>query len=412
MTFNTRVLIVCTRDWFGSARLPAPLTRAGFEVGALSFRSALITQSGYVAKHFSLPLAASDADLLVAVERALSAFDPELVIPGDDPAVELLHAAAAEFGKRGESAGELVRCLTRSLGDPAHYDSVQSRRGLHGLAGKLGLRVPEQDVVSNAEQALSFAERHGFPVILKAENTCAGYGTSICRDRDALRAGFSYFEARFGATNLPISALTVQRFVHGRTAMRAISALSGQVLGGLSAYKLETHPAPTGPSTVVEFFENPEMERAVESVTRAFSLSGFASFDFMIEDASGFAYLIELNPRPTPICHLGGAFGDDLCGALWQRITGTSPRATLSRAEGPRVALFPQEWIRRADSPYIAQAFHDVPWQEPLLVKMLTAMGLEQMGWAHMRREETRRESLRALSRAELPGAWPAKGVP
>jgi hypothetical protein len=398
MTFNTRVLIVCTRDWFGSARLPAPLTRAGFEVGALSFPSALITQSGYVAKHFSLPLAANDAELLSAVERALLAFDPELVVPGDDPAVELLHAAAAELGKRGEAGTKLVGCLTRSLGDPAHYASVQSRRGLHDLARRLGLRVPEQGVVSDAEQALSFAERHGFPVILKAENTCAGYGTSICRDREALRAGFSYFEARFGATKLPIRTLTVQRFVQGRTAMRAISALSGQVLGGLSAYKLETHPAPTGPSTVVEFFDNEEMGHTVEAVTRAFSLSGFASFDFMIEEASGLAYLIELNPRPTPICHLGGAFGDDLCGALWEKITGSSPRATLQRAEGRRVALFPQEWIRRADSPHIERAFHDVPWQEPLLVKMLCAMGVEQMGWTHMRREESRRESLRALS--------------
>jgi hypothetical protein len=398
MTFNTRVLIVCTRDWFGSARLPAPLTRAGFEVGALSFPSALITRSGYVAKHFSLPFAANDAELLSAVERALLAFDPELMIPGDDPAVELLHAAAAELGKRGEAGAKLRRCLTRSLGDPAHYVSVQSRRGLHDLGRKLGLRVPEQDVVSDTQQALAFAERHGFPVILKAENTCAGYGTSICKDREALRAGFSYFEARFGGTKLPISTLTVQRFVHGRTAMRAISALSGQVLGGLSAYKLETHPAPTGPSTVVEFFENEEMERAAEAVTRVFSLSGFASFDFMIEDASGLAYLIELNPRPTPICHLGGAFGDDLCGALWEKITGSSPRTALQRAEGRRVALFPQEWIRRADSPHIERAFHDVPWQEPLLMKMLSAMGVEQMGWTHMRREESRRESLRALS--------------
>jgi hypothetical protein len=118
----------------------------------------------------------------------------------------------------------------------------------------------------------------------------------------------------------------------------------------------------------------------------------------MIEEASGLAYLIELNPRPTPICHLGGAFGDDLCGALWEKITGSSPRTALQRAEGRRVALFPQEWIRRADSPHIERAFHDVPWQEPLLMKMLSAMGVEQMGWTHMRREESRRESLRALS--------------
>jgi predicted ATP-grasp superfamily ATP-dependent carboligase len=276
---------------------------------------------------------------------------------------------------------------------------VQSRRALHTLALALGLRVPEQAVVENVEQARAFAEHYGFPVILKAENTCAGYGTSICRDHEALASGFAYFDARYGARNLPISAITVQRFITGRTAMRAVSACAGDVLAGLSAYKLETHPAPTGPSTVVEFFEHAEMAAAAASVTRAFSLSGFASFDFMIESDTGRAYLIELNPRPTPICHLGGAFGDDLCGALWQRLTSSTPRASLPRASGQRVVLFPQEWVRSCESPYFFDAsFHDVPWDEPSLLQRLTSMGLEQMGWTHLRREETRRESLRELA--------------
>jgi predicted ATP-grasp superfamily ATP-dependent carboligase len=389
---------LCTRDWFGSARLPAALVRAGFEVASLGFPGALITHSRYVTTHFPLPSAANDSEVLAALERALVAFQPTLVIPGDDPAVEVLHAFAAELRARPNSGAELGRCLTRSLGDPLHYAKVQSRRALHALGLELGLRMPEQAVVANATEAEYFAEKYGFPLILKAENTCAGFGTSICRDRAALSAGFSYFDARYGARNLPLSTITVQRFITGRTAMRAVATYEGKVLAGLSAYKLETHPAPTGPSTVVDFFENDEMERAVASVTHAFNLSGFASFDFMIEAETGAAYLIELNPRPTPICHLGGAFGDDLCGALWQRVTGSPPVAVLPRAEGRRVALFPQEWARVADSPYFQQAFHDVPWGEPELMRTLAAMAVEQMGWTHMQREEKRRDSLRALA--------------
>jgi hypothetical protein len=118
----------------------------------------------------------------------------------------------------------------------------------------------------------------------------------------------------------------------------------------------------------------------------------------MLESDGGAAYLIELNPRPTPICHLGGAFGDDLCGALWQRLTGSPPHGVSSRADGRLVVLFPQEWVRTANSPYFQQGFHDVPWGEPELLRTLTAMGVEQMGWTHLRREETRRESLRALA--------------
>jgi hypothetical protein len=395
---NARILVLCTRDWFGSARIPAALVRAGFELASLSFPDALITHSGYVTTRFALPLASTDSELLAALERTLTTFAPLLVIPGDDPAVELLHAFAGVLQARPDAGGELMGCLQRSLGEPRHFSKVQSRRELHAVALELGLRVPEQALVADPEAAQVFAEKHGFPVILKVENTCAGYGTSICSDREALGKGFAYFDARFGAGSQRTGAITVQRFVKGRTAMRAISAVAGDVLGGLSAYKLETHPAPTGPSTVVEFFENSEMDRTVLQMTRAFALSGFASFDFMIESESEAAYLIELNPRPTPICHLGGAFGDDLCGALWQRLMGKPPQAVKARAAQRKVALFPQEWVRASASLHIQQAYHDVPWEEPSLVRSLTAIGLEQMGWTHMRREETRREALRGLA--------------
>jgi carbamoyl-phosphate synthase large subunit len=397
----TRILILTTRDWFGSARLPAALARAGFEVASLAFPGALITQSSHVTAQFSLPSAAADLELLAALRKTLLAFAPALVVPGDDPAVELLHALGAEVFANGET--ELRACFERSLGDPRHYGKVQSRRELHAAAVRLGVRVPEQGVVTNAREAEAFAEQYGFPLILKAENTCAGFGTAICADPAALKAAFVRFDAGYGFARLPLAAITVQRFVQGRTAMRAIVASEGRVLAGLSAYKLETHPAPTGPSTVIEFFENQAMERAAVSVTESFGLSGFASFDFMIEDEGGAAYLIELNPRPVPICHLGGAFGDDLCGALWQRLNGTPPRSSLAPVPGRRVALFPQEWVRASDSPHLQQAFHDVPWDEPLLARALTVMGVEQIGWNHLLREERRREGMRGL--AEGAGA-------
>jgi carbamoyl-phosphate synthase large subunit len=179
--------------------------------------------------------------------------------------------------------------------------------------------------------------------------------------------------------------------------MRALVALEGKVVAGLSALKLETHPAPTGPSTVVEFIDHGEMSRFAETVTEAFGLAGFASFDFILEGSSDAAYLIELNPRVTPICHLGGTFGPDLCGGLWQRLTGLPPLATLAPRAERTVALFPQEWIRNRESPYLGHAYHDVPWEDPGLCQALVANAREQMGWTQLRREEGRRESVRVL---------------
>jgi hypothetical protein len=36
---------------------------------------------------------------------------------------------------------------------------------------------------------------------------------------------------------------------------------------------------------------------------------------------------------------------------------------------GDVVALFPQEWMRDPASPYLTNAFHDVPWDDPALIR-------------------------------------------
>ncbi len=389
-----KVLIVCTREWFGSARLPEALTRVGFEVASFSFTRGLITHSRHVRTQFVLPKAPTDDEILGGLEAALLAFAPTLVIPGDDPAVELLHALAHELSGRVDVAASVRECLARSLSAAAQRAVVQSRKGLHALAAQLSLRTPQQAIVEDADSALQFAREQGFPIVLKVENSCAGFGTSICRDDAAVHAGFAHLRARYGLRDSS-GQVVVQKFIEGRTAMRAVVALDGVVLGGLSAIKRETHPAPTGPSTVVEFFEHEEMSASVEALARSLGLAGFASFDFMVESASDQAYLIELNPRPTPICHLGGAFGADLCALLFERLTGLSARGGRPRHAGNVVALFPQEWIRDPASPHLREAFHDVPWDDPKLVEELVRMGSEQMGWGHLRREENRREGFR-----------------
>ena len=112
------------------------------------------------------------------------------------------------------------------------------------------------------------------------------------------------------------AGLLVQGFVAGPTAMRAVIAWRGRVLSGLSAIKRETHPYPTSPSSVVEFIEHEEMRDAAQKLVAALGFSGFASLDFQL-DADGRAHLIEFNPRPTPICHLGEVLlGRDLCSCL------------------------------------------------------------------------------------------------
>jgi len=124
--------------------------------------------------------------------------------------------------------------------------------------------------------------------------------------------------------------------------------------------------------------DNTEMTSAVEKITRRLSLSGVHGFDFMLEAHTGNAYLIEINPRATQVGHLALGRGRDLPAALVAAVTGTEIESGPKVTDRDMVALFPQEWMRDAASPFILSAYHDVPWEEPGLVEACLRHALKQ----------------------------------
>ena len=98
-------------------------------------------------------------------------------------------------------------------------------------------------------------------------------------------------------------------------------------------------------------------------------LSGFYGFDFMIEKETGSPYLIEMNPRATQTSHLPLGAGRDLPAALWTMVSGKPAEETESIIRNDVIALFPHEWQRNPASFFLSTAYHDVPWEEPELVR-------------------------------------------
>lgn len=90
----------------------------------------------------------------------------------------------------------------------------------------------------------------------------------------------------------------------------------------------------------------------------------------MIEAETGSAYLLECNPRPIPIGHLGGLLGVNLCQALFDGLQGQRPPAqdAADRSSSVVVSFFPQEWRRDPASPHLSTTYHDVPWDDPALL--------------------------------------------
>ena len=144
--------------------------------------------------------------------------------------------------------------------------------------------------------------------------------------------------------------------------MRSIASVSAESVATVSA---------TGPSTVARIIQNEEIVEAAKRIVKALGLSGMIGFDFMIEAATGNAYLIEMNPRNTPICALRLGAGRDLAEALVARLSARPVRERPPRTEHDIVAFFPDTWQEDPKSQFLHTGFHDVPWEYPDLVRLL-----------------------------------------
>jgi len=78
--------------------------------------------------------------------------------------------------------------------------------------------------------------------------------------------------------------------------------------------------------------------------------------------------------------------GTDLAAALYAQIERSPPRPRPALINRDMIALFPNEIIRSPSSSYFSSCQHDVPWEEPELVRGV----LNQMRRIQIRRQARR----------------------
>ncbi len=147
----------------------------------------------------------------------------------------------------------------------------------------------------------------------------------------------------------------------GRQSAAALSVVAGVVSQTVDE---------TGPASVVTLAHHPGVVDATARLIEAMGVSGFVSFDFIADD-DGRAWLLECNPRPTQIVHLGPLVGVDPARALAAALRQVPTSGCETPATELPVAFFPQEWRRDPRSANLLRLYHDVPWDDP---KLLAAM--------------------------------------
>lgn len=379
-------LIALEESWLGISRLPAGLKKAGFEVVAFCIPGSYLSQTRYIDRHIFWEKHQRGARLRAAqaIVGAIKTVQPTIIIPGDEEAVMLLHkiyALASRFSLTGRTRDTLARSLT----NPHDLSAVLMKDAFSEFAARCGVRVPKNEVVPHAEAAIAIARDWGYPVVLKQSLGYAGGNVLICHDDGELRRAFESFQPKviaptgwkgllkrklLGSSSALDDRVSIQQFIQGPTALFSFAADRGTLLRYVAAIQVRCHPPKTGPSCVVRTMASAEMEQFARSMAHALNFSGFGGFDFILDDATGQAYALECQPRPVYLTNIGALCGANLPEALFAQLTGQEPGPQPAIAE-TTVALFPNEYNRDPHSEYLETGYHDIPWDDPDLVKAL-----------------------------------------
>jgi hypothetical protein len=391
-----------TARWAAPARLGVDLSRAGADVSFLCPRHHPVLKARAVSRTFHF----SSRHPLDSIQAAIEASNPDIVIPCDDRSVQFLH----ELHRRAtiEGRSNIVDLISHSLGAPSGFPIVSSRYELLNIARQEGLRVPETHQIDAPADVARLQSKQRFAWVMKVDGTSGGRGVKFAQSpREADR--FLLDARRLYGTSRTLKRLIVNRdpfllrpwwsrskpaviaqaYISGRPANCAVVCWEGRVLAGISVHAVSAEGA-AGQAIVVRVVDSPDMMLAAERIASRLRLSGFFGLDFVIEEGTGNAYLIEMNPRSTPLCHLRLGKGRDMIGALCAQLSGEPIQELPPETENDLIAYFPQAWISHSE--YLQSSFQDIPRDEPELTEELLhpwpnrsfVYTLYQFLWTHL----------------------------
>ncbi|MEA2911107.1 MAG: hypothetical protein QOJ15_3188, partial [Bradyrhizobium sp.] len=253
------VVVVATVHWASTTRLCLSLAESGFEVVALAPDGhALHTLSGIVVRSIGRTRAHGLSEIIRTVESR----PPDLLVPADERAIDFMRILYRRaIGGKGRNAGQMAALIEASLGSPSAFVFAAQKSRLVSLAQREGLLVPATNVVDDILELRRLVAKAQFPLVLKQDGSSGGQGVRIVSN--AADAEQSFVELRRSAgpraavkmalKKLDLSyldglyrkrpAISLQEYIVGRPANRAVVCHRGEVLAGLSVEALQTTDA-------------------------------------------------------------------------------------------------------------------------------------------------------------------------
>ncbi len=164
---------------------------------------------------------------------------------------------------------------------------------------------------------------------------------------------------------------SIQQYILGATGISPFAAINGKFLAATALEKIKAHPPVTGPASVIGTINRPDAIEHVKVIIKNLGYNGFGGMEYIIEKDTGKLYVIEMNPRCTPLHHIESKYiGVDFCQQLIKGINNIESPFEWKFKEST-ITLFPNELRRDPTSSYITDYFHDMPINDPKLTNIL-----------------------------------------
>ena len=179
-------------------------------------------------------------------------------------------------------------------------ENAEDREKFKTLMTEIGEPVPESDIVSSLEEAQKFAEKIGFPIIIRPAYTLGGTGGGIATNQKE-------FEeiVHTGLTLSPISQVLVEKSIAGykEVEYEVMRDSNDTCITICNMENIDPIGIHTGDSFVVaptQTLTNKECQMLRSSalkIIRALKIEGGCNVQFALDTVSNQYYVIEVNPR-------------------------------------------------------------------------------------------------------------------
>ncbi len=198
-------------------------------------------------------------------------------------------------------AGVLERLGVRLLGTPLEaIRRAEDRELFREAMREFGYPVPESTIARTVEEARTFADTTGYPVVVRPAYTLGGTGGGIARDRQSLEQ-----IASLGLSAIPIGQVLVERSLVGWKEIeyevmrdRVDTCITVCNMENLDPMGVHTGDSIViAPSQTLNDREYQTLRSASLRIIRGLGIEGGCNIQFALDPQSAQYYVIEVNPR-------------------------------------------------------------------------------------------------------------------